>query len=169
MIGASLSTLTMFPVTPMTCASKIEFGILAQSLRDKRFEDGPPALSLQLLPVADDVPAGDVEHHGFEAEIVVFSTFLQVGPGFPQHAPVEGDYISLLEQVRKRQDPGKNMAQPEIRLVEVATDVREPRIDTDRGRAQAVAATTQCRHDRAYIHIGGEHLTHQGVGDLLHQ
>ena len=90
MIGASLSTLTMFPVTPMTCASKIEFGILAQSLRDKRFEDGPPALSLQLLPVADDVPAGDVEHHGFEAEIVVVSTFLQVGPGFPQQLAGRG-------------------------------------------------------------------------------
>src|SRR5262249_976716 len=147
MIGASLSTLTMFPVTPMTCASKIEFAILAQSLLDKRFENDPPALSLQLLPVADDVPAGDVEHHGFEAEIVVISTFLQVGPGFPQHAPVEGEYIPLLEQVRERQDPGKNMAKPEIRLVEVATDVPEPRIDADRGRAQAVAATTQRPQD----------------------
>src|SRR5262252_3828812 len=137
MIGASLSTLTMFPVTPMTCASKIEFGILAQSLRDKRFEDGPPALSLQLLPVA-----GDVEHLGFEAEVIVLSTFLQVGPGFPQHAPVEGEPIPLLEQVRERLDPGKNMAQPEIRLVEVATDVCKPRTDADRGWAQTVVATT---------------------------
>src|SRR5262249_32324241 len=129
MIGASLSTLTMFPVTPMTCASKIEFGILAQSLRDKRFEDSPPALSLQLLPVADNVPAGNVEHHGFEAEVIALSTFLQVGPGFPQHAPVEGEHISLLEQVRKRQEPGKNRAKPEIRLVEGATDVVKPPSD----------------------------------------
>src|SRR5262245_15543621 len=109
MIGASLSTLTMFPVTPMTCASRVEFGILAQSLRNQCFEDGLPALGLQHLPVADDVPAGDVEYHGFEAEVVVLSAFLQVGPGFPQHSPVESEHIPLLEHVGERQDPGENM------------------------------------------------------------
>src|SRR5262245_18413801 len=77
MIGASLSMLTIFPVTPMTHVSGVEFGILTQSLRDKCFEDGPPALSLQLLPMADDLPASEVKYDGLEGEILVLSTFRQ--------------------------------------------------------------------------------------------
>src|SRR5438094_234710 len=89
--GASLSTLTMFPVTPTTRALGVDVGILTQSLRDKCFKNGPPTLGLELLPVTDDVPASDVEHHGFEAEVIVLSAFLQVRPRRPQHIlPVEG-------------------------------------------------------------------------------
>src|SRR6266511_4296744 len=109
MIGASLSMLTIFPVTPMTRASGVEFGILTQSLRDKCFEDCPTALGLQL--------------------------------------PVEVQHIPLLEQLLELQDPGEDMAKPEVGLVEVATDVFEPLAEPNRGRAQAVAAATQRRHD----------------------
>src|SRR5919199_5344710 len=107
MIGASLSMLTMFPVTPMTCASSVECSILTQSLRDQRFEDGPTALGLQLLPVAHDLPSGDVEHDGFEAEDVILGPLLHVRPRRPQHVPVEVQHIALLEQLLERQDPGE--------------------------------------------------------------
>src|SRR5882724_321374 len=169
MIGASLSILTIFPITPMTRASGVEFGILTQSLRDKCFEDGPTALGLQLLPMADDLPASEVKYDGLEGEVVVLSTFLQVRPCNPQHLPVKVQHIPLLEQLLERQDPGEDMAKPEVGLVEVATDVFEPLPDPDRGWAQAVAAATQRRHDHAYVHVGGEHFTHQGVGDFLHE
>src|SRR6266516_812299 len=76
MIGASLSMLTIFPVTPMTRASSVERGILTQSLRDQCFEDGPTALGLQLLPLAHELPARDVEHDSFEAKDVILGTFL---------------------------------------------------------------------------------------------
>src|SRR5258708_9403335 len=68
MIGASLSTRTMFPVTPVTRVSGVEFGILTHSLRDERFENSAAALDLQLLPVADDVPARAVQHHALAPE-----------------------------------------------------------------------------------------------------
>src|SRR6266481_6725939 len=93
MIGASLSTRTMFPVTPMTRVSGVEFGILTHSLRDERFENSAAALDLQLLPVADDVPARDVKHHGLEAEgVVVLHALSHVRPRFPQHSSVEGEH-----------------------------------------------------------------------------
>src|SRR6516225_2340368 len=69
--GASLSTLTMFPVTPTTRASGVDVGIFAQSLRDERFENLPTAPGLLLLPLTDDVPARDVQDDGFEAEVIV--------------------------------------------------------------------------------------------------
>src|SRR5882724_1929983 len=145
MIGASLSILTIFPITPMTRASGVEFGILTQSLRDKCFEDGPTALGLQLLPMADDLPASEVKYDGLEGEVVVLSTFLQVRPCNPQHLPVKVQHIPLLEQLLERQDPGEDMAKPEVGLVEVATDVFEPLPDPDRGWAQAVAAANTSR------------------------
>src|SRR5215475_11129945 len=149
--GASLSTLTMFPVTPTTRASGVDVGIFTQSLRDKGFKHGPPALGLELLPVTDDVPARDVEHHGFEAEGIVFSAFLQVRPPRPQHIlPVDGQQIPLGEQSLGLRDPGKDLAQPEVGLVEVPTDVCKPLTRADRGQSQATAATTQCYRNHAY-------------------
>src|SRR5262249_31600611 len=142
--GASLSTLTMFPVTPTTRASGVDVGILTQSLRDKCFKNGPPTLGLELLPVTDDVPARDVEHHGFEAEVIVLSAFFQVRPCRPQHIrPVEIQQISLREQPFGLRNPGKDLAQLEVRLVEVVTDVVKPLAYADRGQSQAAAATPQ--------------------------
>src|SRR5215510_2130590 len=169
-IGASLSMRTMFPGTPMTRASAVEFGIFTHSLRDQRFENRPPALGLQLLPAADDVPASDVQHHGFEAEcVVVLPAFHHVAPGLPQHLSVEGEHIPALEQLIERDKPGIDVAKREIGLAEVATDVFEPLSDADRGRARALAAAAQRRHDHAHVDAGGEDLANQGVGDPLHQ
>src|SRR6266851_64312 len=136
MIGASLSMRTMFPVTPVTRVSGVEFGIFTHSLRDQRFENCPPALGLQLLPVADDVPTSDVQHHGLEAEgVVVLHALPHVCPSFPQHASVEGKHIVVLEQLIERKQPWKDIAKPEVGPVEVATDVSEPLAETDHGRA----------------------------------
>src|SRR5215471_14978545 len=132
--GASLSTLTMFPVTPTTRASGVDVGILTQSLRDKCFKNGPPTLGLELLPATDDVPARDVEHHGFEAEVIVLSSFLQVRPRRPQHIlPVKVQQIPLGEQPLGLRDPGKDLAQLEVGLVEVVTDVVKPLAYADPG------------------------------------
>src|SRR5262245_53516731 len=112
MIGASLSMLTIFPVTPMTRASSVECGILTQSLRDQCFEDGPSTLGLQLLPLAHELPARDVEHDRFEAEDVILGAFLHVRPRRPQQVAVEVQHITLLEQLLEPDDPGEDMAQP---------------------------------------------------------
>src|SRR5262249_22828719 len=118
-IGASLSMRTMFPVTPMTRASAVDVGMFAHGLRDKRFETCAAALGLQLLPAADDVPASDVQHHGFEAErVVVLHAFRHVRPCLPQHASVEGQHISALEQLIERDKPGMDVAQREVGLAE---------------------------------------------------
>src|SRR5499433_580841 len=125
--GASLSTLTMFPVTPTTRASGVDVGILTQSLRDKGFKNGPPTLGLELLPATDHVPASDVEHYGFEAEVIVFSPFLQVRPRRPQDKlPVEVQQIPLGQQPLGLRDPGKDLAQLEVGLVEIETDMVKP-------------------------------------------
>src|SRR5262245_17709339 len=125
--GASLSTLTMFPVTPTTRASGVDVGIRTQSLRDKCFKHSPPTLGLELLPATDHVPARDVEHHGFKAKIIVLSAFLQVPPCRPQHIlPVEGQYITLDEQPLGFRDPGKDPTQLKVGLVEVTVQVFIP-------------------------------------------
>src|SRR5262249_24188102 len=102
-IGASLSMRTMLPVTPMTRASAVEFGIFTHSLRDQRFENRPPALGLQLLPAPAEVPASDVQHDGFEAErVVVLPAFHHVAPGLPQHLSVEGEPIPAIQPLLER-------------------------------------------------------------------
>src|SRR5215470_9908882 len=168
--GASLSTLTMFPVTPTTRASGVDVGILTQSLRDKCFKNGPPTLGLELLPVTDDVPPSNVEHHGFEAEVIVLSAFLQVGPRRPQHIlPVEAQQIPLGEQPLSLWNPGKDLAQLEVRLVEVVTDVVKPLAHTNCRKSQAAAATTQRHRDHACVHAVLQDVTHQRMGNFVHQ
>src|SRR5215475_5344539 len=168
--GASLSTLTMFPVTPTTRASGVDVGILTQSLRDKCFKNGPPTLGLELLPVTDDVPASDVEHDGFEAEVIILRAFLQVRPRRPQHIlSVEVQQISLGEQPLGLWDPGKDLAQLEIRLVEVVTDVVTPLAHADGGKSHAAAATTQRHRDHAHVHTVRQDVAHQWMGNVVHQ
>src|SRR5258708_11301025 len=118
---------TMFPVTPTTRASGVEFGIFTYSLRDQWFENGAAAFRLQLLPAADDVPASDVQNHGFEAErVVVLRTRSHVRPHFLQHPPIECEYISLLKQLIERNEPGNDAAKSTVGLVEVAADGHGP-------------------------------------------
>src|SRR5258707_1246425 len=118
------------PMTsPTTRASRVDVGILTQSLRDKRFKNRPAALGPQLQPMTDDVPARDVQHHGFEAEVVVRGASLQVRPPRFHEAAVQVQHIALLEQWRELSDPGKDMAKPKVGLVEVATDVVNPLAD----------------------------------------
>src|SRR5262249_2959979 len=162
--GASLSTLTMFPVTPTTRASGVDVGILTQSLRDKCFKNGPPTLGLELLPVTDDVPPSDVEHDSFEAEVIVLSAFLQVCPRRPQHIrPVEVQQISLGEQPLGLRDPGKDLAQLEVGLVEVMTDVVTPLAHADCGQRQAAAATPQRHRDHARVHPVYQDVAYQWI------
>src|SRR5215510_3552504 len=168
--GASLSTLTMFPVTPTTRASGVDVGILTQSLRDKCFKNGPPTLGLQLLPATDDVPASNVEHHGFEAEVIVLGAFLQVRPGRPQHIrPVEAQQISLREQPLGLWNPGKDLAQLEVRLVEDVTEVVKPLAHANCRTSQAAAATTQRHRDHACVHPVHQDVAHQRMGNVVHQ
>src|SRR6266568_4946270 len=170
MSGASLSTLTMFPVTPTTRASVVDVGIFPQSLRDKCFKYGPPALGLELLPVTDDVPARDVEHDGFKAEVIVLSAFLQVRPCRPQYIrPVEVQQIPLCEQPLGLRDPGKDLTQLEVGLVEVVTDVFKPLAYADRGKSQAAAATTQRHRDHAHVHHVRQDVAHHWMGNVVHQ
>src|SRR5215831_3086691 len=168
--GASLSTRTMFPVTPTTRASGVDVGILTQSLRDKCFKNGPPTLGLELLPVTDDVPPSDVEHDGFEAEVIVLSAFLQIRPRCSQHIlPVEVQQIPLGEQPLGLRDPGEDLAQFEVRLVKVVTDVVKPLAYADCGQSQAAAATTQRHRDHAHVHYVRQDVAHQPIGNVVHQ
>src|SRR5215468_6194039 len=168
--GASLSMLTMFPVTPTTRASGVDVGILTQSLRDKCFKNGPPTLGLELLPAPDHVPARDVEHHGFEAEVIVLSQFLQVRPRRPQHIlPVEVQQIPLGEQPLGLRDPGKDPAQLEVGLVEVVTDVVKPLTYADCRKRPPAVATTQRHPDHAHVHAVRQDVAHQRMGNVVHQ
>src|SRR5713101_2007793 len=165
MIGASLSMRTMFPVTPVTRVSGVEFCIFTHRLRDQRFENCPASLGLQLLPMADDVPSSDVQHHGFEAEaVVVLHAFPQISPRFPQHPTVEGEHILVLEQLIERKKPGEDVAKPEVGLVEVATDVSEPIAEPNHGRTQSVVPTPQGRDDHTHVDANAKDLVHQRVG-----
>src|SRR5262249_52369198 len=121
-------------------------------------------------PATDDVPASDVEHHGFEAEVIVFSTFLQVCPRRPQHIrPVEVQQIPLGEQPLSLWNPGKDLAELEVGLVEIETDVIKPLAYADGGQSQAAAATTQRHRDHAHVHPVRQDVAHQWMGNVVHQ
>src|SRR5215831_17433654 len=168
--GASLSTPTMFPVTPTTRASGVDVGILTQSLCDKCFKNSSPALGLQLLPVPDDVPPSDVKNYGFEAEGIILRPFLQVRPRRPQYIlPVEGQQIPLGEQPLGLRDPAKDLAQLEVGLVEVATDVVKPLAHADRRQTNTAATTPQRHRDHAHVHDVCQDVAHQRIGDVVHQ
>jgi hypothetical protein len=82
---------------------------------------------------------------------------------------VKVQHVSLLEQRRELRESGKDGAKPEIRPVEVTTDLFEPLAEANRGWAQAATTTTQRREDHEGVAQVREHFANQGIGDGLHQ
>ena len=75
----------------------------------------------------------------------------------------------MLEQLIERKKPGKDVAKPEVGLIEVATDMSEPLAKPNRRRVQPMTATPQRRHDHTHVHANANHLAHQRVSDLSHE
>src|SRR5215472_7287520 len=151
-IGALLSMLTMFPVIPATLVSGIGVGMFTQGLGDERLEDRAAALCLHLLPVMDQLPARDVQHHRLEAEVILVRALLQPIPRCREQAPLETNRISLLEQAAQLGKVGEGMSEAEVGFLEVAADVVIPLTDPDARWTEATASPAQCVDDHARVH-----------------
>jgi hypothetical protein len=115
--------LTILPLTPVTTASLVGFGVLTEYLRDQLIETLSPCRGVLAGPLIDDPPADYVTDNGFEGEIALAYSPFPVLPSSREEESLGFEGAALSQEPVQLADPAIAALQIELRVVPIPLNV----------------------------------------------